>query len=164
MKKFLKWTVVVIIGLIVISFIGSIIANPATKDAFNKGQEAAKKTLDTPKPTKHAVIVGIVNKAGEALVDNVNVWENAGSSGVDNVTVGTVPPDTKVEVIESKEAEGVTFYHIRSITGMVSVLPTDINLRKKAMETKPQSEWTVSADASFPLEGWVSGDFVKNVE
>lgn len=156
MKKILIWVAVVIVGLIIISAVGSAISNPSTKEAFNKGQQDAKKALDTQKPTKHAVIA---STAGD-----VNVWEKAGSSGADNVTAGTVPVDTKVEVIESKEAEGVTFYHIRSVVGKVSVLPTDINQRKKAMETKPQSEWTVPADASFLLEGWVTADFVKNIE
>jgi len=57
MKKILTWVVVIIIGLIIISVIGSVISNPATKDAFNKGQEDAKKALETPIPVKHAVFI-----------------------------------------------------------------------------------------------------------
>lgn len=159
MKKFLIGAVVVIIGLIVIGSIGKTAGNPAVKDAFNKGQQDAKKALETPKPVKHAVI-----SSGFTTLTDISVWKNPGSGGADNVTVGSVPIDAKVEIIESKEADGVTFYNIRSFTGKVSMLPTDINLREKAKATKPQSEWNETADANFPVEGWISADFVKNIE
>lgn len=164
MKKFLIGTVVVIFGLIIISSIGKMAGNPAVKDAFNKGQEDAKKALETPKPVKHAVLLSDLKDTGEPVVDNIILFENAGSGGVENAPMGTVPHNTKVEVIESRVADGITFYHIRSSVGKVDVLPTNLQLRQKAMETKPKSEWYVDADPTFPVEGWVTDDFVKNVE
>ena len=71
---------------------------------------------------------------------------------------------TKVEILETTTAEGFTFYKIKSSVGKVDILPTYLQIRKKAMEEKPKSEWTVEADASFPVEGWIMADFITNLE
>lgn len=121
------------------------------------------------KKLKYAVLSGVDNDPksdtfGEIIVQEINIWEKAGSGGRNNMSIGNVPHNTKVEVIESKEVEGVTFYHIRSSIGNVSVLPTDFDEREKAMKKKPKEEWYVPADETFPVEGWVIDDFVTDLQ
>ena len=169
-----KWWVIALIvvgGLIVI---GIFAPEPETSDTEQnqeqvkeepKKEESTDTTAESePQVIQNATISSKDPKTGEILLQEINVWQKAGSGGLDNVTEGSVPHGTRVEVLESKEAEGVIFYHIRSSVGKVSILPTDFNKRKKMMEEKPQEEWTVPADESFPVEGWVHQDFITNLE
>jgi len=66
-------------------------------------------------------------------------------------------------VLESREADGVTFYHIQSSIGKVSVLPTDFALRKEKMEELPESEWFSDASENNPVDGWVTDSFVIEI-
>lgn len=148
---------------------------------IDKGREARLSGIETLPPAeqkeqaiespeeqikKFAVLSGIDRNPessaySELVVQEINVWEKAGSGGPNNMAIGKVPHDTKVEVLEIKEVEGNTFYKIRSFVGEVSALPTDFALRKKKMEELPESEWFVPADETFPVEGWVIEDFIE---
>lgn len=169
MKKIILGVIVVFILIIFV------------RAMIDKGREARLSGIETPTPAKQkeqaiespeeqikkfAVLSGIdrdpeSSAYGELVVQEINVWEKAGSGGPENVTIGRIPHNTKVEVIESKEAEGETFYLVRSFVGKVSVLPTDFALRKKKMEELPENEWFVEADETLPVEGWVIRSFVK---
>lgn len=148
---------------------------PEEKQKVKEVKEKEKKSTEqkeSPKPSvaqekqKYAVLSGIDNDPnsdayGEIVVQKINVWEKAEGF---SMAIGDIPHNTKVEVLESKEIEGNTFYKIRSSIGKVSVLPTDFNLRKKKMEELPKSEWSVPADETFPVEGWVIESFVTKLE
>lgn len=186
MKKKLVIGGIVLILLIII--FNSVANNDQVKNAFEEGKKNATQTFSptpttisteevktdatqnfSPTPTttstkKEAILSGGKDETGKVIVQDINIWMKPGSGGVDNVTIGTVLDNTKVEVLESTTAEGVIFYHIKSSVGKVSVLPTDFEARKKAMATRPQSEWTVEADPSFPVDGWVTSDFVTNLK
>lgn len=153
--------------LIFIIFISSVSKNSQVKNAFEQGKKDAAQNLNpTPAATtinKTAILSG-KDESGKVIVQDIAIWMKPGSAGVDNVYAGTVPDGTKVEVLESTTAEGFLFYHIKSSVGRVDVLPTNLGAREKAKETKPQSEWTVEADPSFQVDGWVTADFVTNLK
>lgn len=152
------------------------VQKPEENQKVKEVKEEEKKTAEqkeSPKPVvqekkKYAVLSGIDNDPksdayGEIVIQEINVWEEAGSGEPNNVAVGRIPHDTAVEVLESKDIEGNTFYKIRSSIGKVSVLPTNFNLRKNKMEELPESEWFVPADETFPVEGWVIDSFVTEI-
>lgn len=173
MKKIIKWGLIIFGGLLVLGLVFG--SGKSTKDSSQDSgqveeqqieeQASENEVIETPTfPEKEdkrqfAILSGKDPETGDAIPE-INVWEKAGSGGVDNVAIGNIPYNTKVEVIESKEVEGETFYHIRSAVGKVSILPADFALRKKKMEELPESEWSVPADETFPVEGWVSEVFI----
>jgi hypothetical protein len=103
------------------------------------------------------------DEAGNLIAKDISIWKEAGD-GLGNMVIGTVPDNTEVEVLESKTVEGFIFYHINSSVGKVSVLPTDFEARKRAMEERPESDWHVDADPSFVVEGWVSDSFITKLK
>jgi hypothetical protein len=153
--------------LLLIIIISSVSKNDQVNKAFEAGKKDAAQNLNpTPSVTtinKTAILSG-KDESGKVDVQDISIWMKPGSGGVDNVTAGTVPTGTKVEVLGSTTVENVLFYHIKSSVGVVDVLPTDPSAREKAKATKPQSEWTVEADPSFPVDGWVTADFVTNIK
>ena len=124
-------------------------------------KEPKEEETEEVEGTRFAVLSGEDPETGDVILD-INVWEEAGSGGQNNVAIGNIPHNTEVEVLESKEVEGFVFYKIRSSVGKVSVLPTEWGPRVRAMEERPQEEWYVPADPSFPVEGWVLEDFIVN--
>ncbi len=168
MKKFLKIIGIIFLIFIVLGVIGTLTGKSNKKldiknslqEGYKQGEETLKKE---PTVSKKTAILSGKDETGKVIVQEISVWENAGS-GVNNVTNGTVPNNTKVDVLDSKTVEGVTFYQISSAVGKVDVLPTDPQLREKAKKEKPQSEWTVEADVGFPVKGWVTSDFITNLK
>jgi len=130
---------------------------------FREGQEAGGLVRENEKKLRYAILSGKDPETGELLVEDINVWEEAGDGGADNMAIGNVPDNTKVEVLEEKEVDGNVFYHIRSSVGKVSILPTTFNARKVAMDKRPKEDWHVPADESFPVEGWVSDSFITEL-
>ena len=184
MKKIIKWGLIIFVGLMVL---GAILGDSDSTESPSQGEsqvdsqiekqeveeQVTEDRTEVVKPanptevevkTQSAILSGADPETGEVLVPDINVWEEAGSGGPSNVTVGRVPHNTKVEVIDSKDVDGVIFYHILSSTGEVSVLPTDFEARGKAMEKRPENEWFVEADATFPVEGWVTDSFITNLQ
>jgi len=157
MKKIIKLVIAVFLFLIAIIAIISL-TSERVKEAREQGYEADHQSAQEVK--KYAILSGKDHETGEVLVLEINVWQEAGSGGIENVSIGSVPHGARVEVLESKEVEGNTFYKIRSSVGKISVLPTDFNLRGRKMKELPESEWTVPADETFPLEGWVADSFI----
>lgn len=130
------------------------------KSNTEKAAEQKRETKQESNQVKTAILTGKDPQADELVVSTINVWQKAGEGGKDNVTVGTVPHNTKVEVIEKKKIENVIFYHIRSSVGEVSVLPTELGARTKTMQERPRSEWFFDADNNNPVDGWVANSFV----
>ncbi len=162
-KRILKGTA---IGLVLMfaTIVIIAISSDTAKDSYERGKEAGQGS----KPDKSDETEGFAVLSGEDetgdIIQNINVWQKAGSGGIDNVTIGNIPHGTKVEVIEKKNVDGKIFYHVRSSVGNVSVLPTTWEARGEAMEERPKSEWYVEADVSFPVEGWVIDSFITNLK
>jgi len=131
--------------------------------AFREGQEAGGLVGEDEKKLRYAILSGKDPKTGELLLEDINVWKEAGDGGVDNMAIGNVPDNTKVEVLEEKEVDGTVFYHIRSSVGKVSILPATFNARKVAMDKRPKEDWHVEADEGFPVEGWVTDSFITEL-
>lgn len=119
----------------------------------------------TKAPTREEKQIGWVtitgNVGGGILEEKINVWQKAGSGGIDNMAIGRVPHNTKVKLLEIKTVDGRKFYHITSTTGEYSVLSTNFNTRKQQMAKKPESEWYIKADEDFVIDGWVVESFVE---
>lgn len=182
MNKVIKWVLIIFFGLFVL---GTILGDSdnnsdGSKKSINKNQieevskdliendEAVNEEVDERESEdinqpRHAILSGKDPETGEVLLEEINVWEKAGSGGVDNMAIGNIPHNTRVEVLEEKEVDGNIFYHIRSSVGKVSILPTDFNARKVAMEKRPKEDWHVYADESFPVEGWVTDSFITEL-
>jgi len=124
-------------------------------------EESKEEETEEVEKTRFAVLSGEDPETGDVILD-INIWEEAGSGGQNNVAIGNIPHNTEVEVLESKEVEGYVFYKIRSSVGRVSVLPTEWEARVRAIQERPQEEWYVPADPSFPVEGWVLENFIVN--
>ncbi len=152
-----KLVLIALLGFVAIIAIISLTSERA-QEARKLGYEAGSQAAQEEK--KYAFLSGEDLETGEIIVPEINIWQYAGDGGPENVTVGRVPHNAKIEVLESKEVEDNVFYKIRSSIGEVSVLPTDYNLRGEKMEELPESEWTVPADEDFPVEGWVYQSFL----
>ncbi len=135
------------------------VRNPFEKDNKNGNNINAKE--NKTEPAKKEAILSLRDKSGKILVQDINIWNGAGTGG-NIMAIGTVPDGTKVEVLEIKTVEGIVYYRIKSSVGKVSILPTTFAARKKAMEERPESEWNIDADPSFPVEGWVTGRSILN--
>jgi len=174
---------VLLLIVVLISGAGWVIYTPTEKSqnlpkgkiekSFKEGVEAGKRAREEDidereseivqedeNKFRYAILSGKDSETGELLLKDINVWQKAGEGGVDNVTIGNVPDNTKVEVLEEKEVDSNVFYRIRSSVGKVSILPATFNARKVAMEERPKEDWHVDADESFPVEGWVIDSFV----
>lgn len=182
MKKIIKWLLIGFSGFIFLVFLVGIFADtekPKTESlkeskeiqkAQVENQEIKEDIIEEEKvfeeqaeKARTAILSGKDPDSSD-IISDINVWEEAGSGGPDNMAIGDVPHNTEVEVLESKETEGYVFYKIRSSVGNVSVLPTDYEARAKAMDERPKEEWAVPADPSFLVEGWVSDAFITGLE
>ena len=87
------------------------------------------------------------------------MWNYAGSLVINddkiNAVVGRIPHNTRVNIIKSEIVDDNKFYLISSAVGDVSILPTDLEKRKRAMDERPESDWWLPADEKFRVEGWV---------
>jgi len=177
MTKLLKIIGIVFLIFIVVGIIGSknspnnkkLDVKKSIEEGYKKEGEVLKKESKTEPTnkiefTKKEAILSGKDESGKIVLQDINIWGKAGSGGIDNVTIGTVPDNTKIEVLDKKTVEGFVFYRIKSSVGKVSMLPTNFGARKKAMDKLPQSEWTVEADPDFPVDGWVIEDFVTNLK
>lgn len=156
-KRILKGTV---IGL-VLMFVAIVVIGMSS-DSVQNSRERGSESEKSDEIKSFAVLSG-EDETGD-IIQNINVWQEAGSGGIDNVAIGNIPHGIKVEVIEEKNVDGRIFYHVRSSVGNVSVLPTTWEARGRAMEERPKSEWYVEADVSFPVEGWVVDSFITNLK
>ena len=117
-KRILKGTA---IGLVLMFATVVIIAisSDSTQDSFERGKEVDQDSKsEEPDETKSFAVLSGEDETGD-IIQNINVWQKAGSGGIDNVTIGNIPHGTKVEVIEKKNVDGRIFDHIRSSVGNV---------------------------------------------